>query len=300
MLRDRWPAIMSSQVRHFFEQMGRRSADRLPAGLGAAARQMSRRMRRWWRHQRTDAFVLSYPGCGRTWLTLLIGKSIVDDLGIEGANPARVNELAGLARGAPRIDVRHDDRPQLRRPEEVERDKSPFARKSVVFLVRDPRDAIISYYFEASKRRGRFDGSPGEFLRHPVGGLDTLLTYYNIWADNRDVPRSFCLVRYEDLHADPVDQLERVMRGIGHPTRRAVLEGAVEFSRFDNMRKIEAKGFARPELDRRDPSDAESYKARKGKVGGYREYLSPADVDYLNARIAERLSPFFADYLRPK
>jgi hypothetical protein len=90
------------------------------------------------------------------------------------------------------------------------------------------------------------------------------------------------------------------MRAVGREPSRSVLEGAVEFSRFDNMRKIEAKGFARPELDRRDPGDAESYKARKGKVGGYREYLSAGDVDYLNARIQERLSPYYADYLHPK
>jgi Sulfotransferase domain len=290
-------SMVTRQVRHFLEQMGRRGANR-PIGLDAA-----RRLKRWartqWAHHRASAYVLSYPGSGRTWLTLLIGKALVDEFHIEGGNPARITELASLRRGVPRVDVRHDGRPQLRRPEDVERDKSRFASKPVVLLVRDPRDAVISYYFEASKRRGRFSGSPGEFLRHPVGGLDTLLTYYNVWAENRHVPKSFCVVRYEDLHADPVAQLERVMSTIGHPTPAGVLEGAVEYSRFENMRKIEAKGFARPELDRRDPKDTESFKARKGKVGGHREYLSPEDVDYLNARIAERLSPFFADYLRP-
>ena len=286
--------MTSSQVRTFFGQMG----GRRPIGTDAA-----RRLKRWvrgqWQHHRASAYVLSYPGSGRTWLTLLVGKALVDEFHIEGANPARISELADLKRGVPRVDVRHDGRPQLRPPEEVERDKRRFASKPVVLLVRDPRDAIISYYFEASKRRGRFSGSAGEFLRHPVGGLDTLITYYNVWAENRGVPRRFCLVRYEDLHADPVAQLDLVMTAIGHPAARAVLEGAVEFSRFENMRKIEAKGFARPELDRRDPGDTESFKARKGKVGGYREYLSPADVEYLDARIAERLSPFFADYLRP-
>ncbi len=286
--------MMASQVRHFLEQM----SGRAPTAVAAA-----RRIRRWvrfqWLHHRASAYVLSYPGSGRTWLTLLIGKALIDEYRIDGANPARLGEIADQRRGVPRVDVRHDGRPQLRRPEEVERDKSRFARKPVVLLVRDPRDAIISYYFEASRRRGRFSGSAGEFLRHPVGGLDTLLTYYNVWSENRDVPRSFCLVRYEDLHADPVGQLDRVLRTVGRATARPVLEGAVEFSRFENMRKIEAKGFARVELDRRDPKDAESNKARKGKVGGYREYLSPDDVDYLNARIAERLSPYFADYLRP-
>lgn len=287
--------MIGSQVRQFLEQM----SDRKPVGL-VAAKRLRQRVRQWWHHRLTSAYVLSYPGSGRTWLTLLIGKAIIDDLRLEDANPLALTELSRMRRGVPRIEVRHDDRPQLRRAEEVARDKSRFASKSVVLLVRDPRDAVISYYFEASKRRRRFDGTPGEFLRNPVGGLDTILTYYNVWAENRTVPRRFCLVRYEDLHSQPVEQLERVMQAIGHVPPRGSLERAVEYSRFENMRKLEAKGFARRALDRRDPKDAESNKARKGRVGGYREYLSPEDIDYLNARIAEKLSPFYTDYLQPK
>lgn len=285
---------MRSHVRELLEQV----SGRAPTAVDTA-----RRLRGWvrghWQHYRASAYVLSYPGCGRTWLTLLIGKALIDEFAIEKGNPARLIELSRLRRGVPRVDVRHDGRPQLRRPEDVERDKSRFARKPVILLVRDPRDAIISYYFEASRRRGRFTGTPAEFLRHPIGGLDTLLTYYNIWADSRAVPRSFCLVRYEDLHVDPVGVLDRVMRAVGHVTPRGVLERAVDYSRFDKMRQIEKAGFARPDIDRRQEGDDESYKARKGKVGGYREYLSPDDVAYLNRRIAERLSPFFAGYLDP-
>jgi len=29
-----------------------------------------------------------------------------------------------------------------------------------------------------------------------------------------------------------------------------------------------------------------------------REYLDAADIEYMNARIAERLSPFYSDYIR--
>ena len=286
--------LMTSQVRKLLEQVSARS----PVDL-EPARQMKRRVREWWRHRRTSGYVVSYPGCGRTWLTVLMGKTLIDQFRLGEANPAAITNLADIRRGVPRLEVSHDDRPQHCRPEEVVRDKSRFASKPVVLLVRDPRDAIISYYFEASKRRGRFEGSAGEFLRHPVGGLDTLLTYYNVWADNRTVPRRFYRVSYEQLHRDPVGELGRVMNAFGVSPPRSLLEGAVEFSRFENMRKLEARGFGRPELDRRDPGDTESFKARKGKVGGYREYLSPEDVEYLNARIAERLSPYYADYLSP-
>jgi hypothetical protein len=285
---------MSRMRQWFVEQLG----ERAPTGL-AAARKVKRAVRSWWNHQQTDAYVLSYPGCGRTWLTVLIGKAIVEHHGLTDANPARITELAGLKRGVPRVEVRHDASPQLRRPEDIERDKSRFATKSIVVLVRDPRDAIISYYFEASKRRGRFDGTVAEFLRHPVGGLDSMLEYYNIWADNRRVPKRFHIVRYEQLHVNPIDELDRVMHTIGQTTTRDVLQRAIDYGRFENMRKIEQKGFDRPELDRHHVGDKESFKARKGKVGGYREYLAPADIDYLETRISEKLSPFYSFYISP-
>jgi hypothetical protein len=80
----------------------------------------------------------------------------------------------------------------------------------VIFLARDPRDVIVSSFFEM-KNRGRlfgedpyeqrqavFDGSLQEFIERRVGGFDTLLAYYSIWAQNRNalravfgVPRSF-------------------------------------------------------------------------------------------------------------
>lgn len=285
---------MSRMRQWVVQQLEQRSPENL-----ARARKVTKAVRRWWMHQQTDAYVLSYPGCGRTWLTVLMGKAIVEERGLGDANPARITELAALGRDIPRIEVRHDASPQLCRPDEVERDKRRFANKDVVLLVRDPRDAIISYYFEASKRRGRFDGTAGEFLRHPVGGLDSLIAYYNIWADNRNVPRSFYVARYEQLQVDPVHELEQVMRTVGLPAKRASLERAVDYGKFDNMRKIEKQGFDRPELDRHKAGDTESFKARKGKVGGYREYLSAEDVDYLNRRIADTLSPFYSYYLTP-
>jgi hypothetical protein len=263
--------------------------------------ELGRRVWNWWSHRRTAIYMLSYPKCGRTWLRLMIGKALVDHLQID-EDPMEIALLHGHDRRVPHMRVTHDDMPQLKTPAGVERDKSSYAGKDVIFLVRDPRDTMISYYFQATKRRGRFDGTPGEFLRHAVGSLDTILAYYNVWADHRHVPRSFTLVRYEDLHRDPVTELERTLRVIGCVPPRACLERAVEFSSFDNMRKLEQRG-AVGALDRMKPADAtdpESYKTRKGKVGGFREYLEPAEIEYMNARIRDRLSPFYREYLEPR
>jgi len=42
-----------------------------------------------------------------------------------------------------------------------------------------------------------------------------------------------------------------------------------------------------------DIDDAESYKVRKGKVGGYVDYLSDEDIGYLNQKTKTILPDYF-------
>jgi hypothetical protein len=232
----------------------------------------------------------------------MMGKALVDDLALTGVDPLELEDVSEASPKLPRIRVSHDDRPQLKRADDVERDKRRYAGKDVIFLVRDPRDVLISYYFQASRRRDRFSGTASEFLRHPIGSLDTIIAYFNVWAEARTIPKSFTLIKYEDLHRAPAVELERALRVVGRVPSKQVLDAAVEFGRFDNMRAREAaaapaaSGYA-GKLAPADATDPESFKTRKGKVGGFREYLTAEEVDYLNARIAERLSPYYADYL---
>ncbi len=39
--------------------------------------------------------------------------------------------------------------------------------------------------------------------------------------------------------------------------------------------------------------DPESYKTRRGKIGGYADYLSPEQVEYMNHKIETELSSFY-------
>jgi Sulfotransferase domain len=248
----------------------------------------------WWVHRRTQVYVLSYPKCGRTWLRLMIGKALDEHYHLGAANPMELGRMHGLHRDIPRIRVTHE---HAHRVETVATTKRRFRDKTVVFLVRDPRDVVVSMYFEASRRSALFAGDIGAFLRQKVGGLDAILDYYNAWADSAQVPRRFTLVRYEDLHRTPAPVLASVLDAMELPVAPSAIDAAIAFSSFDNMRKLEtANAFGSARLAPGKAGDAESFKTRKGKIGGYREYFSPADLDYVNARIAERLSPYYAAY----
>jgi hypothetical protein len=207
----------------------------------------------------------------------------------------------------PRLMVIHEDRPMFRTPEELKTTKTRFRNKKVIFLARDPRDVIVSSYFEM-KNRGRlfgdnpyeqyastFEGSLPEFILQRRGGFDTLLTYYNIWAGNRHLPQDFLLVRYEDMKANPAGELCRVLDFLGlQNIPQRTIDEAVSFASFENMRKMEAEGrFQSGMLKPANQIDQESYKTRKGKTRGYLEYLSPAEVESLNQKMHANLDPYF-------
>ena len=73
-----------------------------------------------------------------------------------------------------------------------------------------------------------------------------------------------------------------------HRPTRMIFQEALEFSRFENMQKLEAAGaFDSNILHPGDVRDPESFKVRRGKVGGYREYLSADDQQFAAAAMRE-------------
>ena len=207
----------------------------------------------------------------------------------------------------PMINVIHDDRPMLKSPDELERSKIQYKNNKVIFLVRDPRDVIVSSYFEMSKRgqlfgtnphetrQPEFEGSMSEFIHRKEGGFDTLLAYYNIWAENRNIPKGFLLLRYEDLGREPGYELRRALNFLDmNAIQESTIAAAIEYASFENMRQMEHQGqFQSNILKPANSSDRESYKTRKGMVGGYKQYLSEAEIASLNEKIDNNLSEIF-------
>jgi hypothetical protein len=212
--------------------------------------------------------------------------------------------LADLHPNIPRIQVSHDDKPQWKHPQDIVVSKTAYTHHRVLLLVRDPRDVIVSRYFQ-NKYRIRdgkhidgkpitaYDGDLSSYVREPGGNLERLLTFYNVWAENRAVPQDFLVVRYEDLHTEPEVQLGRSLQfaGLeGIPT--TVLDEAVEFTAFDKMHQLEASGkLAANKLKPGNPDNPESYKTRQGKVGSYTQYLSEEDIEYIHKAMQRILSP---------
>jgi len=249
--------------------------------------------------QRTDYYGISYPKSGRTWVRFTLGTALCDHFNVQPHEPADVLEPWALARRDPRIPrlvFTHDDNAHLKRISELERSKSRYRRKNVVLLVRDPRDVVVSSYFQQTRRtqpHEAFRGTLSMFLRDQVHGLETIIEFMNIWAAARSIPRSFLLLRYEDFARDPRGELHRLVDFLGVPSvSDETIDAACRASTFENMQRLEAAGGLGERLEPTDSSDAESFKVRRGEIGGHNAYLSDEDLAYANATMA-RLDPWF-------
>ena len=245
-----------------------------------------------------DAFVVSIQKSGRTWVRVFL--------------TAYLSEWSQTrpASAAPRLVYTHDlwEHAAKERLGERLRGKWLIPRaaslgKPILLVARDPRDVMVSLFFHLQKRSATFRGDLPALLRHPVFGVERVVAIMNRWLDEwRGHPRLH-LLRYEDARRDPEAVFAGALRFLlpDRPLDAGALRRAVEIASFENMRRLES-GDARAAgselvgdlhqeaLRPGNVDDPDSYKVRRGKVGGYADYLAPADVEYLD-RALERLDP---------
>lgn len=90
------------------------------------------------------------------------------------------------------------------------------------------------------------------------------------WLDQRDVPVH--LVRYEDIHADPVATIRAALDFAGWPNDDAAIERAVRFAAIEELQRQESEvGFGEK------PRKTERF-FRRGVAGGWRDELDAAQV----------------------
>ncbi len=254
-----------------------------------------------YKHFTTDYYFISFPKTGRTWVRVMLGKYLTEKYGLDGVTKEEMLEVTPLhkkRKEIPKIIFTHDDDPQLKEVEDIQEKKEKYSDKEVMFLVRDPRDVVVSLYHQFDKRNEKIDETENkginEFAKEKI---ENIIRFYNIWYQNRNIPKDFLLVKYEDLHEDTARELNRVINFIGEENINPdLVNSAVEFAKFEKMRKMEKnKEFETGKLAPGNKNDPNSYKTRKGKIGSYEEELNENTIKYINKMINEELSDNF-DY----
>ncbi|MGF1650918.1 MAG: sulfotransferase domain-containing protein [Hyphomicrobiaceae bacterium] len=209
--------------------------------------------------------LISYPKSGRTWLRYAFTHLGIDDHIVFHHDGFEFNDAA-----LPRLDFAPEPR--------VER----YRGARVVYLARDPRDIMVSLFHQVTGRFADifcYQGTVSEFLRHDYFGAHNLARFQTLWRELTE--RGVAIeVKYEDCHADFASSLRRIVDHYGLSVTDERYRAAVEAARFDRMQEVEREGaFSEPWLRPRNGS----LKVREGKVGGYKDALSTADIAYLDA-----------------
>lgn len=237
-----------------------------------------------------DAVVVSFPKSGRTWLRATLTFYWAERYGLVDPPLLEFANLHYLDRRIPKIYFTHDEEASSR-PDELSRDKSRYQGKRVLFVSRDPRDVCVSQYFHRSRRDQDLDQPIFEFASGEAGGLRTTIEFMNIWSEAlKKIPRSL-RITYEAMHAEPEATLAQILRFLGEEPDPGAIRIAFERSRFDRLQSLERTGaFSSGRLTAGDTADTDSYKVRRGKVGGFADYFDAEQQRRLNEIVRQHLT----------
>ena len=249
-----------------------------------------------------DMIVLSIPKSGRTWLRTFLCAYFCKCRGHDFTlTPERYGDPA-----IPRVIYSHDLFEHRTKGDlwDTVRGKylvpgKELRRVAIVLLVRDPRDVFVSLYLQMTRRdpgtRDKFgQRTISEMLRDERFGIGSIVKTMNDWLGEFSGRRNFSLLRYELLRAAPAEQFRALLALLDETEPdMSIFQDALDFSEFSNMQKLEAAGvFDSKILQPRDIHDPESFKVRRGKIGGYEDYLSAEDRHYAIEAL-RRLNPDF-------
>jgi hypothetical protein len=222
-----------------------------------------------------DTFLVSFPRSGNTWTRFLVCNLI---------NPDDPVNFAQLESRIPEIyDVTDRNLRAFPRPRIIKSHECFDPRyKKIVYIVRDPRDVLISYYEFQLKRRvisdelslldfvprfmeSEIEPKTGSWRDHVVS-----------WTATRGGQKNFLLLRYEDMLADTQKESTKIASFLGLDSSPERIARAVALSSADRMRKLEKEQSRQWKETKKTRQDKPF--VRKAASGGWKTILSERAV----------------------
>lgn len=239
-----------------------------------------------------DVYIVSYPKCGRTWLRVMLQRY----LELEGFSlREHSNKFVLDIVGQQKIKFEHGQGNWVPAPPSIEKlafKTDKYRDQRVIFLVRDPRDVLVSSWYHLQYRERIYRQGLSAFIRDDLVGIRKVVAFMNMWIENSHVPQDFMLLTYEELHKEPLSSFKAVLEFVGLDVEPATLQEAVAESSFKRMKRMESAGSLREPWMKPGAKGLEkSMKVRKGEVGGFRQELSGEEIEFLDSVIQSTLSP---------
>uniref|UniRef100_A0A8C5S4D1 Sulfotransferase n=1 Tax=Laticauda laticaudata TaxID=8630 RepID=A0A8C5S4D1_LATLA len=243
--------------------------------------------------QDTDVLLVTYPKSGTTWM-----QEILTLIHSDG-NLEPIKTLPNWAR-APWLEhsyfqeqLQHMKCPRLlttHLPQPVLAPALKKAKPKVIYVVRNPKDVVVSYYH--FQRMAKFFPEPSSFegfLHDFMAGTvhyGSWFEHVKGWLSCREELGLFC-VTYEELHHDLRHCVERLSAFLGHPVQPEQANRILEHCSFAVMREnLMVNGrLLSPEI----MDFQKSQFMRKGIVGDWRNHFSPKQSALFNERYQQEM-----------
>lgn len=298
--------MFQTLIKKFVRFIVRKSVFFLPKERQIAIERSHRGREQYRKLQRADCTIVSYGKSGRTWLRVMLSRFYQVQHGLSEKHLIAFDNLHRKNRAIPKFFFTHDN--YIKDYTGHHDSKSDFYDRKVILLVRHPADVAVSQYFQWRYRMkshkkdlnrypdGLEDVSLYDFVMRSESGMPKIIEFMNVWASDLPRLKDFMLVRYEDLKDDPHGVLRTILQFIGTPGSDSQIQEAVEFGSYEKMKAMEEKGsfwLSGGRMKPRDRANPNSFKVRRAKVGGYRDYFNDDQVTQIDALVDATLSPTF-------
>ena len=258
---------------------------------------------------RSDLLIIAHPKSGNTWLKAMLSRLYQVRFGFPEELLNKSDEYARRNPAVPRLAATNGYYSyEGAVGEELKRPDSALRDKAIVFLPRHPLDIAVSWFFQFTKRQSahkqelinafiehpvdKYTVSMWEFVRNSDIGVEFLIDYLNGWHAALAGLERAITVRYEDLRTNPELELARINALLGEDFSDQEIADAVAWASVDNLRKMEREGkFRQGGMTLRNPDDPNSFKVRRAKIGGYRDYFNSDELEELDALVQAGLDP---------
>lgn len=244
----------------------------------------------------TDILAVSFPKSGNTWVRMMYANIMRELYNLEEITFRNLNPLL------PEFAVGHrESQEQLRTqpwPYTVPRlvkTHEPytevFDHLRCIYIVRNPKDVMISYYYYEKGKKKPYSGNLTDFIRDPRLGIAAWIRHTETWLMNRNRLSRVEIFRYEDMRESPVRHVKTMLDLMGARLSDGQIGLVIERSSFENARRLEEK-YGR----QRQAEFQESFRfTRDGSVNQWMREMTDEQIRYIDEMVAA--SPLISEFL---
>ena len=169
-----------------------------------------------------------------------------------------------------------------------------FPDTKIIQVLRNPKDSLISYFYfyGMNETLGWFNGSWDQFFelvkaKDLVWGdyFDTIADWYKFNMNRKNS----LILHYEEMKADLRGNVVKIANFVGKELTDEMIDAIVDRTTFENMAKDKKLNFEDDAGERWKTERAKFI--RKGKVGGWVQYFTEEQNEYVERRYKETLEP---------